>query len=85
MHPMTQLSAGTLVCQPDSKFVKAYQGGIHKSKLWEASLEDTIDLCSKVSRIAALVFNNSYGEGKAIADRDANLDYSANFCNQMGF
>lgn len=24
MHPMTQLSAGVLMCQPESKFVKAY-------------------------------------------------------------
>ena len=24
MHPMTQLSAGALVCQPGSKFVQAY-------------------------------------------------------------
>ena len=24
MHPMTQLSAGTLICQPSSKFAKAY-------------------------------------------------------------
>lgn len=31
MHPMTQLSAGVLACQPGSKFVKAYTDGIHKT------------------------------------------------------
>lgn len=28
MHPMAQLSAGVLMCQPNSKFAKAYQEGI---------------------------------------------------------
>jgi citrate synthase len=31
MHPMTQFSAGVMMCQPRSKFVEAYTGGIHKS------------------------------------------------------
>lgn len=62
MHPMTQLSMGVLACQPSSKFAKAYNEGIHKSKYWEPTYEDAIDLCAKVSRIAALIFNNKYGE-----------------------
>lgn len=74
---MTQLSAGVLMCQPRSKFVQAYQGGIHKSKYWEPTMEDALDLCAKISRIAALVFNNCYGG--ELADRDASLDYGANY------
>ena len=80
---MTQFSAGVLMCQPKSKFVEAYQGGIHKSKYWEPTLEDALDLCAKVSRIAAIVYNNSYGG--ALPDRDSSLDYGANFANQLGF
>lgn len=51
---------GVLACQPESKFVKAYKDGIHKSKYWEPTLEDALDVCAKVSRIAALVYNNTY-------------------------
>jgi len=47
----------------------------------EQSLE--LDLCAKVSRIAAIVYNNSYGG--ALPDRDSSLDYGANFANQLGF
>lgn len=83
MHPMTQLSAGVLVCQPSSKFVEAYTNGIHKTKYWEPTLEDCLDLCAKVSRIAALVYHNSYGG--ATPDRDPSLDYGANYANMLGF
>ena len=61
MHPMTQLSMGVLACQPQSHFAKAYNQGIHKSKYWESTYEDALDLCAKVSRIAALIYNNKYG------------------------
>jgi citrate synthase len=53
---------GVLACQPQSKFAKAYHGGVHKSKYWESTLEDALDVCAKVSRIAAIVFHNIYGD-----------------------
>lgn len=61
MHPMTQLSAGVLACQPKSKFVNAYHSGIHKNDYWKPTLEDALDLCAKVSRIAAIIYHNCYG------------------------
>jgi len=82
---MTQFSSGILMCQPDSHFAKAYANGVHKSKYWEATFEDALDLCAKVSRIAAIVFANKYGDNAKVADRDGSLDYSANFANQLGF
>lgn len=85
MHAMTQFSSGVMMCQPDSHFVKAYQGGVHKSKYWEATYEDALDVCAKVSRIAALVFHNKYGDNTKIPARDAALDYGANYANQLGF
>ena len=84
MHPMTQFSMGVMACQPQSKFVKAYKDGIHKSKYWEPTLEDALDVCAKVSRIAALVFNNSYGNGKPMPAADESLDYGANFAKMIG-
>jgi citrate synthase len=55
---------GILAAQPDSKFAKAYREGMQKSKYWEAAFEDCIDVCAKVSRIAAIVYHNCYGDVK---------------------
>lgn len=85
MHAMTQFSSGIMMCQPDSNFAKAYADGVHRSKYWEATFEDALDVAAKVSRIAAIVFANKYGDNTAIASRDPALDYSANFANQLGF
>jgi len=85
MHAMTQFSAGVMMCQPDSHFMKAYQNGIHKSKYWEPTFEDALDVCAKVSRIAALVFHNKYGDNTKVPERDPKLDYAANYANMMGF
>lgn len=37
VHPMAQLSAAIAVLSSESKFQKAYNSGIHKSKYWEVS------------------------------------------------
>ena len=85
MHAMTQFSMGVMACQPKSHFMAAYHSGVHKSKYWESTLEDCLDLCAKVSRIAAIVFANKYGDNTAIPARDGALDYGANYANQIGF
>lgn len=85
MHPMTQLSMGVLACQPLSKFAKAYSDGIHKSKYWDPTFEDALDVCARVSRIAAIIFHNCYGDKNNIPKSDANLDYGANFAQMLGF
>jgi citrate synthase len=82
---MTQLSAGVLMCQPSSKFAAAYQAGCHPMKYWEPTLEDAIDLCAKVSRIAAIIFHNCYGDNANIPAPDPSLDYGANYANMLGF
>ena len=61
--------------------MKAYQGGVHKTKYWESTFEDCLDVCAKVSRIAAIIYQNKYGDVASLADRDPSLDYSANFAN----
>jgi len=48
-------------------------------------LEDALDLCAKVSRIAAIIYHNCYGDSATMPARDSSLDYSANYANQLGF
>jgi citrate synthase len=60
MHPMTQFSMGMMALQPESKFVKAYNEGMHKKNHWVYTLEDALDVCAKVSRVAAIVYYNCY-------------------------
>jgi len=82
---MTQLSMGVLACQPMSHFAKAYNEGIHKSKYWGPTFEDALDVCARVSRIAAIIFNNCYKDKNNIPKPDESLDYAANFSKQLGF
>jgi len=85
MHPMTQFSMGVLACQKESTFSKAYFSGINKSKYWDPTYEDAIDVCAKVSRIAAIVYHNSFGNNKTMPKPDHSLDYGANYANMLGF
>jgi citrate synthase len=59
--------------------------GIQKDRYWEATLEDALDLCAKVARIAAIIYHNCYGDNTAIPKSDPWLDYAANFSHLMGF
>jgi citrate synthase len=63
---MTQLSIGILACQPQSAFAKAYHDGLHKSKYWEATLEDAVSVCAKMPRIAAIIYHNTYKDVRNI-------------------
>lgn len=85
MHPMTQLSSAVLQMQTESKFAKAYQDGVHKSKYWEATYEDVMDLIARLPQVAALIYRNTFHHGKPGAQYNAQLDYSANFARMLGF
>jgi|Transcript_20365 citrate synthase len=82
MHPMTQFSLGLQACQTESHFAKAYADGVHKSKYWEPTYEDVLDVVAKLPEIAALIYRNTYFDGKVT--RDHSLDYSGNFCRMLG-
>ena len=47
--------------------------------------EDALDLCAKVSRIAAIIYHNCYGDNTRVPDSDPALDYGANYANMLGF
>lgn len=85
MHPMTQLSMGVLAMQKESHFAKAYRNGIHKSKYWETYYEDSMDIIARLPRLAALIYNNVFKNGKATPEMDANLHLAQNFGHMMGF
>jgi citrate synthase len=84
LHPMTQLSMAVTALQHQSSFAKAYQQGIHKSKYWEHTYEDSMDLIAKLPVIAARIYRNVYKDGK-LATIDPKKDWSFNFASMLGF
>jgi citrate synthase len=84
MHPMTQLAIGVNAMQTESKFAKAYAQGVSKVKYADYVLEDCLDLLARLPRVAALIYRNTYFDGK-IADYDSSLDYSKNFNHMLGY
>jgi citrate synthase len=84
MHPMTQLSSAILHLQPESQFAKAYAGGVHKSKYWDSTYEDSINLIAKLPRLAAMIYRNVFKDGK-IANADKNLDWAGNYAHMLGY
>lgn len=85
MHPMTQFSIALSACQTESKFAKAYSAGVHKSKYWETTLEDVLDVVAKMPEIAALIYRCSFADGVVNKINSPDLDYSARFCRMLGY
>lgn len=85
MHPMTQLASAVLAMQPSSKFAAAYQNGVNKSKYYESTYEDVMDLIARLPTVASHIYRNTYKDSKLAAPYDASLDYSANFNRMLGF
>jgi len=83
MHPMTQLSSAILGMQTDSVFANEYAKGTHKSKYWDHSYEDIMNLIARLPRVAALIYRETYHDG-VTAPYDSSLDYSGNFCKMLG-
>ncbi|KAJ1528799.1 hypothetical protein ONE63_007178 [Megalurothrips usitatus] len=85
LHPMSQFSAAVTALNSESKFLKAYSEGVHKSKYWELAYEDSMDLIAKLPVVAATIYRNTFKEGKGIGAIDTNLDWSANFVRMLGY
>lgn len=84
LHPMAQFSIAITALESESQFAKAYAQGVHKSKYWEYTYEDSIDLLAKLPNIAARIYRNVFHDGK-LGAIDSSLDYSANLSNLLGF
>ncbi|ERN12645.1 citrate synthase, mitochondrial isoform X2 [Amborella trichopoda] len=83
-HPMTQFTTGVMALQVQSEFQKAYEKGIPKSRFWEPTYEDALNLIAQVPVIAAFIYRRIYKNGENIPADDA-LDYGANFAHLLGF
>lgn len=84
MHPMTQFNIGINALQPQSIFAKQYHEGIHKSKYWDPTYEDSLNLIAQLPQLASIIYRNVFKDGKLI-NPDHSLDWSANFARMMGF
>jgi len=60
---------------------------VHKSKYWESTLEDVLDVIAKLPSLAALIYRNTFKDGVCVLDDPSykNLDYSARFNRMLGF
>ncbi|KAL2482367.1 Citrate synthase 4 [Forsythia ovata] len=84
-HPMTQFATGVMALQVQSEFQKAYdQKVIHKSKYWEPTFEDSLNLIAQIPVVAAYVYRRMYKNGRVIP-MDDSLDYAGNFAHMLGF
>lgn len=84
---MTALGAGVLALQPRSRFAAAYQAGTPKGKLWEAALEDALDLLGALPSLAARIYRATYhaGSGQPVeVPPTPGLDWGANLAHMMG-
>jgi len=84
MHPMTQYVSAVAALQTESAFAKAYQDGVNKTKYWESTFEDSLNLISFLPQVAARIYRNTYKD-RTITPHDSSLDYSASFARQLGF
>ncbi|EGD76179.1 citrate synthase [Salpingoeca rosetta] len=85
MHPMTQFVSAIAALQTESEFAKAYAAkSVSKKQFWELFYEDSMNLIAKLPVVAASIYKNTYGDGN-VACIDPELDWSANFCNMMGY
>ncbi|KAF2671773.1 putative citrate synthase [Microthyrium microscopicum] len=84
LHPMAQFSIAVTALEHESAFAKAYAQGMHKSKYWEHTFEDSMDLIAKLPTIAAKIYRNVYKDGK-VAPIQKDKDYGYNLANALGF
>ncbi|XP_049945166.1 probable citrate synthase 2, mitochondrial isoform X1 [Schistocerca serialis cubense] len=85
LHPMSQFSSAITTLNTESKFLKAYSEGVPKAKYWEYVYEDAMDLIAKLPVVAAMIYRNTYKESKGIGAIDPKKDWSANFCQMLGY
>merc|ERR1712149_17274 len=85
LHPMSQFAAACSALNTESQFAKSYSEGIHKTKYWDATYEDSMNLIAKLPVVAATIYNNLYRDGATPCPPDPSTDWSANFCEMIGY
>jgi len=82
-HPMTQFSVAIASMQTESCFARRYDEGIQKADYWDPTYEDTMNLISRLPRVAAHIYRRTYHNGDHIAP-DISQDWSGNFAHMLG-
>ncbi|GJN23624.1 hypothetical protein PR202_gb11288 [Eleusine coracana subsp. coracana] len=66
-HPMTQFTTGVMALQVESEFQKAYDKGMPKSKFWEPTYEDCLNLIARLPPVASYVYRSDHEGGNVSA------------------
>jgi hypothetical protein len=64
LHPMAQFSAAVTALHSESIFAQEYAAGMPKTKYWEATYEDSMNLIAKLPTIAAMIYRNVFKDGQ---------------------
>lgn len=83
-HPMTMFVAAVMALQTEGQFVKAYAKGLNKKDYWNPTYDDTMDLISRLPRIAAYVYRRKYKNNEHIQPNGL-LDWAGNFAHMLGY
>jgi citrate synthase len=83
-HPMTMFVTGVMALQTESNFSRRYKEGMNKKDYWEAVFDDSMDLISRLPRIAAYVYRRKYKNNDHIQPNGL-LDWSGNLAHMMGY
>ncbi|MBA2249618.1 MAG: citrate (Si)-synthase, eukaryotic [Chitinophagaceae bacterium] len=83
-HPMTQFVVAIMALQTESQFAKKYAAGLNKKDYWEAVFDDSMDLISRLPRVAAYIYRRKYKNGDHIQPNGL-LDWAGNFAHMMGY
>lgn len=82
-HPMAMFITAITALEDQSHFRKRYDEGMTRDTMWEATLEDSLQLLAKLPALAAAVYRIKYDKGDLI-DADPSLNFGANFAHMMG-
>merc|ERR1712193_371661 len=85
LHPMSQLVAACSALNTESQFAKSYSEGIHKTKYWDATYEDSMNLIAKLPVVAATIYNNLYRDGATPCPIDPTKDWSYNYTSMIEY
>jgi citrate synthase len=83
-HPMTMFVTGVMALQTESNFARRYKEGMNKKDYWDAVFDDSMDLISRLPRIAAYVYRRKYKNSDHIQPNGL-LDWSGNLAHMMGY
>ena len=53
--------------------------------MFQYTYEDAMDLCAKLTTVAATIYRNVYREGSSVCPIDVNQDWSGNFAAMLGY